>query len=187
MAKAKPVEIVVVVDRSGSMESIRDDAIGGFNSFLNEQKAVKGKANLTLVMFDDQYEVVYDSVDIQDVQPMTRETLVPRGSTALNDAIGKSLANLEVKNPKKAIIVILTDGAENSSKEWTGAKVKEKVEAAQTKGWEIVFLAANIDAAATAGTYGMAQGSARGFAPNAAGVLNASLVMTQSVTSYRSN
>lgn len=187
MAKAKPVEIVVVVDRSGSMESIRNDAIGGFNAFLEEQKGLKGKANLTLVLFDDKYEVVYDSVDIQDVEPMTRDTLVPRGMTAMNDAIGKSLSNLEVKNPKKAIIVILTDGAENASKEWTGPQVKVKVEAAKTKGWEIVFLAANIDAAATAGAYGMNQGSARGFAANAGGVMNASRVMTQFVTSYRSN
>ena len=95
--KKEPVEILVIADRSGSMASIRQDAIGGFNTFLKEQKSVKGKANFTLVLFDDQYEVPIESVDIKKVDELTEETFVPRGMTAMNDAIGKSLSQLFAK------------------------------------------------------------------------------------------
>lgn len=184
-AKTKPVEIFVVVDRSGSMDSIRDEAIGGFNTFLEAQKKEKGAANLTLAIFDGEYDIVYDSVKLKEVMPMTRETLVPRGLTALNDAIGKSLLMLEGKKPDKAILCILTDGQENASREFNGVQVKAKVEAAEARGWQVVFLAANIDVAATAKAYGMNPLRSMSFMATGAGTTQAYSNISASVTSYR--
>lgn len=186
MAKKEAVEIYVIADRSGSMSSLRDDAIGGFNTFLEEQKAVKGKANLTLVLFDDQYEVPVERVNIKSVEPLSRETFVPRGMTAMNDAIGKSLATLEVLNPQKAIICIITDGAENSSQEFTGQQVKEKITEAEAKGWQVVFLAANIDAFSAGGSLGINKGNTFACAASAQGMTDAYANMSNTTRSYRS-
>lgn len=186
MAKKKqPVEILVIADRSGSMSSLRDDAIGGFNTFLEEQKAVKGEANLTLVLFDDQYEVPVERVNIQDVEPLTRDTFVPRGMTAMNDAIGKAIVTLEVSSPKKAIICIITDGAENSSKEFTSQQIKDKITEVEDKGWQVVFLAANIDAFQAGGSLGVNMNNTFSFAASAQGVQEAYANMSVSTRSYR--
>jgi Mg-chelatase subunit ChlD len=132
MAKKEAVEIVVIADRSGSMSVIRDDAIGGFNTFLKEQKAVKGAANLTLVLFDHEYLVAVDSQPIKKVVPLNNETYVPRGMTALNDSIGRAISALEAKNPNKAIVCILTDGQENQSREFNTEQAKAKINAAES-------------------------------------------------------
>ena len=183
----QPVEIFVIADRSGSMESIRDDAIGGFNSFLEEQRKVDGKANLTLVLFDDRYEVPVKSVDIHKVKPLTRETFVPRGMTAMNDAIGKAVAELSEIAPEKAIVCIITDGAENSSKEFTNQQVKDKIKEVEAKGWQVVFLAANIDAFSAGDSLGINSATTFGFAATAKGVQNAYATMSASTRNYRSN
>lgn len=180
------VEIVAIMDRSGSMGMIRDDAIGGFNGFLEQQKALGGNASLTLVLFDDKYEVPVKGVSIQDVEPLTRETFVPRGWTALNDAIGRSLNELEAKNPDKAIILIITDGAENGSTEFNSQTVKEKIKAAEARGWEVIFLAANIDAFAAGGSLGISGSNTYAFAANSAGVAQAFTSMSVRSSSYRS-
>lgn len=181
------VEIVSIVDQSGSMELIRNDAIGGFNSFLEQQKALGGNANLTLVLFDDRYEVPVNGVALQDVAPLTRETFVPRGWTALYDAIGRALVELETKNPAKAIIQIITDGAENGSKEYTRDQIKAKIKAAEDRGWEVIFLAANIDAFAAGGGLGIAGSNTYAFAANAQGVHDAFASMSLRSSAYRSN
>lgn len=156
MTKAKEaVEIIVIADRSGSMESIRSDAIGGFNGFLEEQQALKGKANLTLVLFDDKYEVAVDRVPVKKVPKLTAQTFVPRGTTAMNDAIGKALATLEELNPTKAVICIITDGMENASREFTREQVKAKIQEAEAKGYQVQFLAANMDAYQASASYGI--------------------------------
>lgn len=187
MAKKKqPVEILVVADRSGSMNTIRDEAIGGFNNFLDSQKSVKGAANLTLVLFDDRYEVPFNSVKLKDVEPLTAATFIPRGMTALYDAVGKALAELEAKAPEKAVICILTDGAENASQEYTHERVQERVKAAEDRGWEFVFLAANIDAKAAGASLGIMRGASIGFSANAAGVHDAYAAMDTVTKGYRS-
>lgn len=183
----RPVEIFVIADRSGSMESIRDDAIGGFNSFLEEQQKLDGKANLTLVLFDDKYEVPVKSVDIQKVKPLTRETFVPRGMTAMNDAIGKAIVELSEIAPDKAVVCIITDGAENSSKEFSNQQVKDKIKEVEAKGWQVVFLAANIDAFSAGGSLGINSATTFGFAANAQGVHNAYATMSASTRAYRTN
>ena len=120
--------IVVILDRTGSMDSIRDDTIGGFNAFLSQQKAEPSFATLTLVQFDsqDSYEIVHRFKALDKVPDLTRETFVPRASTPLLDAIGRgindlesSLANLaEDHRPSRVVMVIITDGAENASREF---------------------------------------------------------------------
>lgn len=151
------VEILVIADRSGSMYSIEKDAIGGFNSFLKEQQEMEGEANLTLVLFNHDYDVKLESVPIREVKQI--ESLGATGSTAMNDAIGKALSGLFNRNPKRAIVCILTDGEENSSTEYTNSSVKELIQRAENeKEWKVVFLAANQDA--------FAEGSVRGISNN---------------------
>ena len=185
MAKKEAVEILVILDRSGSMGSIRDEAIGGFNNFLSAQQAVKGAANLTLVLFDDQYEVPVAGVKLKDVQPLTTETFVPRGFTAMNDAIGKALTELEAKNPKKAVICILTDGQENASKEFTQEQIKAKVRLAEDKDWEVIFLAANIDAQQAARGIGKLKSAGIDFSADAQSMAFAYNSMSATTVAYR--
>jgi hypothetical protein len=148
-------EIVCIVDRSGSMGSIRNDAIGGFNTFLEDQQKVKGRCLLTFVQFDDIYEKVHDGVDIQKVPKLTDETYQPRGSTALFDAVGKTINEVgarlastpEDKRPGKVLVVILTDGHENASHEFNRQQIFDMVKVQRdTFSWEFIFLGAGIDA-----------------------------------------
>ena len=132
---SKVTEIVCILDRSGSMSGSEQDVIGGFNSFIQEQKKVKGKARVSLVLFDHEYDVVLDRVKLKKVKPMTE--FVVRGSTGLNDAIGNSITRLG--KAKKAIFLIQTDGGENSSREFTTEAIKTLVEKKESEGWEFIF------------------------------------------------
>lgn len=183
---SEPVEIIVIADRSGSMQSIKDDAIGGFNTFLQEQQKVEGEANLTLVLFDDQYEVPIESKPINEVAQLNEDTFVPRGMTALNDAIGKTIAKLREKNPKKAIVCIITDGMENCSREYTNAgSIKKLMEEVKDKGWEVIYLAANQDAFAEGGMRGIANN--KNFTADSVGVRSAYSDASLNTTSYRNS
>ncbi len=152
-------EIISIIDRSGSMASIANDAIGGFNTFLTDQQSVPGEARMSLVIFDDQYDVLYAGKPLREAEQLTRVTFVPRGPTALLDAIGRTL-NEQGKRIKsdgwadKVIVCVLTDGEENASREFTAPTVKEMVQKAEAQGWTFVFLAANQDAFATGAQYG---------------------------------
>jgi len=141
-----PVNITLIIDRSGSMSSIKNDVIGGINSFYAEQKKVEGEATVTFVQFDNVIETVFKNVDLKEVKDLTASTFVPRGMTALYDAIGMTISAVdsETKNPQ--IICILTDGEENGSKEYTKEHVKTLIELVKTRGWQVMFLGANIDA-----------------------------------------
>lgn len=145
---------VFLLDVSGSMESCWDDTIGGFNSFLSDQKATGGR--LTLVQFDHEYTVTCSRTPIKDVKPLTRETYKPRGSTALLDAIGTMIKDWTAR--AKPSVVILTDGLENSSKKFTKAHIKDLIEAKTKEGWTFAYLGANQDAFAEAGSIGIAPG-----------------------------
>jgi len=163
-------DITMVIDRSGSMESIRTDAEGGINTFIESQKSEPGEALLTLVQFDTEYEFVHKGVPIGTAE---RFRLVPRGSTALLDAVGRAInetgARLgmmdEAKRPGLVVFVIVTDGAENSSKEFTRDKIREMIEHQQSAyKWQFTFLAANQDAFAEGATLGIAQAGTAGYA-----------------------
>lgn len=138
-----PTEIVVVLDRSGSMELVKSDAIGGFNRFLEEQKKLPGKATFTLINFDHEIETIYNGVDISEVKPLDINTYVPRGMTALYDAIGKGVGVASRRGTdRKVIFAILTDGHENSSREVTRSQVNRMISNYETQGWAFIFLAA---------------------------------------------
>lgn len=167
-------EILVITDRSGSMSAIRNDVIGGYNTFLEEQKAVPGEAKVTFTQFDDVYEVVYQGRPIAEAPQLTAQTFVPRGMTALHDAIGRTLndqgARIAAEKWADLVIVcVLTDGGENSSKEYTLDRVKAMTAHAEKAGWKFVYVAANQDAFASAQHLGMSGAITQNFTANAAG------------------
>ena len=160
----KDVDIIVVLDRSGSMQSIKNETISGFNSFVNEQRKLDYHSSLTLVQFDDRYQIDYESVDIKKVQELNTDTFVPRGLTALLDAIGKTIKTTRdrygklVKNdlPDKTIFVIITDGQENNSTKYNRKRIFKKIRKMEKEhNWEFVFLGANQDAISEANNYGI--------------------------------
>lgn len=166
MTKPNSTLIAVVLDRSGSMESIRDATIEGVNAFVTQQKSQPGEAKLSLVQFDTEFLTTHDEAPLETVQPLTRATYVPRAGTALLDAIGRTIDGIGVKlaarpeseRPSKVVVVIQTDGYENSSREYTNAKISEMITHQRTKyGWDFVFLGANQDAIATAAQWGIQQ------------------------------
>lgn len=157
------VEVVIIMDKSGSMNTVVDDTIGGFNSFIKKQKKLPGKASFTKVQFDT--NVVIDGPkDIQEVEPLTKHTYSPGGSTALLDAIGQTIdsVGLRLRNtkeedrPNKVVVVIITDGQENSSVRFTKAKIKDMIEHQTNRyAWEFHFMGANQDSFAEAGSLGV--------------------------------
>jgi Mg-chelatase subunit ChlD len=168
-------EIVFVLDRSGSMEAMVEPAISGFNRLLREQQQVPGHARFTLVLFDDQYELPFHSVPIAEVVELDADTFVPRGSTALLDAIGRTIDDLGKKlaatpdqdRPNQVIIAILTDGEENASNHYTWADVAKRIRHQTEKyQWQFMFLGANQDAIATAGRMNIQAANTTNFAMN---------------------
>jgi len=160
-------EIILIVDRSGSMASIQEDAQGGINSFISEQQK-EGNANLTMIEFDSKIDPIYKQTDIKDAKEYE---LIPRGSTALYDAVGATLANANgVKTTGKKIVVIVTDGGENSSREWTQDTVFERIESLKENDWDFLFLAANQDAMKTGMGLGIEAGETVTFDYSGEGV-----------------
>jgi len=172
--------ITVLLDRTGSMQSIREDTIGGFNAFLNQQKEEPGLATLTLVQFDSQdpYEVIHDFRAIQSVPELTRATFVPRASTPLLDAMGRCINDLEqnllkmteVDQPARIVVVVITDGQENASREFRAKQVQDMIQEKQEKDdWQFVFLSADLSAINDAITSGVKPAAALSFDKNARG------------------
>lgn len=157
--------ITVILDRTGSMQDIRDDVVGGFNAFLAEQQAASTSATFTLVQFDSQdpYEVLHAAKDIKQVTPLTLEQYVPRASTPLYDAMGRGILDLESQlakllepeRPSTIIFVVVTDGAENASQEFDRAAISKLVGAKKAAGWDFVFLSADMTAFHDAGAVGI--------------------------------
>lgn len=171
-------EIITILDRSGSMGSIRQATIDGFNLFLGQQKDQPEDANFTLVQFDDQYEVPIPTQSIRSVPPLTTKTYQPRGSTALNDAIGRTCKELQDRlqalapnqHPTAVIIAILTDGFENASRYYNQHQIASLIAKHREEDkWEFIFLAANQDAIATAGLMNIPAEDAQTFAATPAG------------------
>ena len=187
--------ILMILDRSGSMEPLTDDTVGGFNNFINEQKAQPGDALVTLVLFNHEYEVVYNAKPIGQVEQLTAKKYNPGGNTALLDAIGrgsydlgKELSEIDEKGrPGKVIVVIMTDGHENSSKEYKRDRIKKIVEEqAGRYGWSFLFLGANIDAFAEAGGIGVGAAHTMNFVANADGIRRSLRMVGASVSAFRS-
>ena len=165
--------ITVILDRTGSMDSIRADVIGGFNAFLTEQKSASAATTFTLVQFNSQdpYQVLHAAKPIGDVTPLTREQYVPRASKPLYDAMGRGILDLESQiatrpeseRPSKIIFVVVTDGAENASQEFDRAASTKLVDAKKAAGWDFVFLSADTEAFHDAGAFGIDYSSRLAF------------------------
>jgi uncharacterized protein YegL len=187
-------EIAAILDRSGSMESLTNDTIGGFNNFLKEQQEISGEAVLTTVLFNDKYKLLHDRVDIKKVKPMTNKEYVASGNTALLDAMGKTITDIGVKlhntpeneRPSRVIVFVITDGEENSSTKYTNDKIKQMVELQKnTYNWEFIFLGANVDAFAVAASIGISADRAFNIAEDAEGIVSAQLAMSYAVRNLR--
>ncbi|MCR5149814.1 MAG: VWA domain-containing protein [Clostridiales bacterium] len=162
--KKNLTELVMILDRSGSMGGLESDTIGGYNSMLKKQREEEGEVLVSTVLFDDRSEVLYDRVPLEKMPKMTDKEYYVRGCTALLDAIGGAIHHIgnihkyarDEDRPEKTIFVIITDGMENASREYSYERVKKMVERQKEKyGWEFLFLGANIDAIETAGRFGI--------------------------------
>ena len=157
-------ELVFIIDRSGSMSGLESDTIGGFNSMIEKQKKLEGKAYVSTILFDNVSEVIHDRVSLDEIKPMTEKDYYVRGCTALLDAIGGAIHHIgnvhkyarKEDVPEHTLFVITTDGMENASRKYDLEKVKKMIEHEQEKyGWEFLFIGANIDAVQTAGSFGI--------------------------------
>jgi hypothetical protein len=187
-------DITVVLDRSGSMFKLQDEVISAFNFFLDEQKKVEGDATFTLIQFDHQYEVIFEALNINEVVNLNQDTYVPRGITALLDAVGTAITSTgkrlaamnERDRPSKVIFLIQTDGLENASKEFTAETVKKMISEQQDKySWEFVFLGANIDAVSTATHLGIKERNAMTYFCSPGGTQDAFLSVSSNMASFR--
>jgi len=192
--KKNSTELVFILDQSGSMTGLEKDTIGGFNSMLAKQKALDSPCRITTVLFNHCCTLLHDRIDIQAVSPMTERDYTVGGSTALLDAIGSSVDKLirvqkntaEEYRAEKVLFVIITDGEENSSREYTADRVKAMIEQEKSEyGWEFVFLGANIDAVQTAKSFGIGAGQAVNYVPDAAGTALNFQMMANAVAGFR--
>lgn len=172
-------ELVLILDRSGSMRGLEADTIGGCNAMLDKQKKEPGEVRVTTVLFDDRIDVLHDRLDLAAVAPLTEREYDVRGCTALLDAVGfavQKIANVQKRSAPgqradKVIFVITTDGYENASREYSYEQVKRMVEEEKEKyGWEFLFLGANIDAVSAAGRFGIAPDRAVNYHADSAGI-----------------
>jgi len=186
-------EIIFLLDRSGSMAGLESDTVGGFNAFVKKQCELDGDTILTTVLFDDEYEVLWNGIDAREVKLTEKEYFV-RGTTALLDAIGKSILDVGIRLSKtredrrsgKVIFVITTDGMENASREFTYEKVKEMIRHQQEKyNWEFIFMGANIDAAKEADSLGIDIENSYNFEASHKGVENMYDMISESITEKR--
>lgn len=171
-------ELVFILDRSGSMSGLEGDTIGGFNSLIEKQRCQEGECFVSVVLFDNESEVLYDRVKLADVRKMTRDDYTVRGCTALIDAIGGAIHHIgnihkyarREDVPEHTMFVIMTDGMENASHRYSSDRVKQMIEHEKTEyGWEFLFIGANIDAVKTAGRFGIGSNRAVNYHADSCG------------------
>lgn len=187
-------ELVFILDKSGSMSGLEQDTLGGFNRMLNEQKKLEGECRISTILFDQHVHLLHERMDIREIQPMTGAQYQPSGSTALLDAMGQTINRIGsaqkhtpvAQRAKQVLVVIITDGEENSSREYSRQQVRQMVEHQQRKfDWQFIFLGANMDAITTASHCGIHPGNASTYIADSAGTeLNFS-VLQQAVVSFR--
>ena len=192
--KKNLTELVFILDKSGSMSGLEKDTIGGFNSMLEQQRKVDGECVITTVLFDNRYELLHDRIDIRAVQPMTEQEYFVGGSTALLDAIGKTIHKIgtvqkntaEDYRAEKVMFVIITDGEENASRCYSSMQIRQMIQRQKERyGWEFIFLGANIDAVETAGRFGIDADRAVDYVPDGEGTELNYRMMSQTVATFR--
>lgn len=186
-------ELAIVLDRSGSMGAIKDDTIGGFNQFIEDQKKSSSKSVISLYQFDDSYECIFKDKDKNDVPLLTDENYKPNRWTALLDAIGKTIVDLgkklaaipEEERPERVCVVVITDGYENASTEFLPTQISHMITRQQdVYKWQFVFLGANQDAILSAQKMAINIQSAMTFAPSSMGVRGAFASVSENFQHY---
>lgn len=174
--KPSRIELVMILDKSGSMHGLEADTIGGFNAMIEKEKKLGIDVRVTTVLFNDKMDRLYEHREIRNVRPLTERTYETGGTTALLDAVGDTILHMEQsgtadRQGTKVIVVIITDGMENASTEFTKAKVKELISDKQEKaGWDFIYLGANIDAAEEADAIGVRKANAVTYKNTSSGV-----------------
>ncbi len=187
-------ELVFILDKSGSMGGLEADTIGGYNSMLKKQREVEGECFVTTALFNNNYELLHDRIDIRAINPITEKEYYVGGMTALIDAIGRTIHKIdnaqrhtvEGYRAEKVMFVIITDGMENASREYSAEKVRSQIEYQKREfGWEFIFLGANIDAVKTAKDFGIDADRAQDFHADSRGIRLNFNVMNEAVTAFR--
>lgn len=189
-------ELVFILDRSGSMSGLESDTIGGYNSLLEKQKKEDGECVITTVLFDDKYELLHDRINLKGIIPITEKEYFVRGSTALLDAVGRTIDKIgnaqkhtaEDERAEKVMFVITTDGMENSSREYGYDKVRHMIERQKEKySWEFIFLGTNIDAVETAARFGISEDRAANYHADSEGTQLNYKVVSDAVSCFRAS
>jgi hypothetical protein len=191
--KADYLDLTIVLDKSGSMGSLVNDTVNGFDHFVSEQKKVAGECKLTVIQFDTTYTIMHHGCDIHKV-PSIKGSYQPGGSTALLDAVGKAINEAgnrfknmsESERPAKVLFVIITDGEENSSHEFSKVKIKEMItHQRENYKWDFIYLGANVDAFSEASSMGIGGQFAANYAHTGKGIIRSYDCMSKNVVSYR--
>ncbi|MBQ1512644.1 MAG: VWA domain-containing protein [Erysipelotrichaceae bacterium] len=186
-------ELVFILDRSGSMHGLEKDTIGGFNSMIDKQRKEEGDCLVSAVLFNQRSDVLYDRVSLKEIREMTEKDYVPSGCTALIDALGGAIKHIrnvhkyirEEDIPAHTIFVITTDGLENASHHYSSDQVKRMVAEQKEKGWEFLFLGANIDAVETAKMYGIDKDRSVNYVPDSIGNAKNFVVLSETIAKFR--
>ena len=184
MHNVEDLDLIFLIDRSGSMYGSEEDTIGGFNSFIEKEKLKEGNTRVTTILFDHEYEMLYKRKDINNVDKLTREEYYVRGSTALLDAIGKTITTLDKEIDNKVLFVITTDGMENSSIEFSKSQIKSMI---QNHNWEFIFIGADIDSYSEARQLGIKKSRVANYDKSARGVEKMYSSIDFASTSMREN
>jgi len=186
-------ELVFILDRSGSMEGLEGDTIGGFNSMIRRQKEQPGECLVSTVLFDTYRQTLHDRLTLQNVPNMTASDYCVRGCTALVDAIGSSIHHIasihryirEEDVPERTLFVITTDGMENASREYTAQQVRDMIKKQESCGWEFLFLGANMDAVSTAASFGIHKDRATTYTNDSSGIATNYEAISSVISSFR--
>lgn len=187
------VEIVFILDASGSMHHLTTDTIGGFNALLEKSREEPGEATVTTILFNHKARIIHNRIDIREVPPLTRREYCCDGCTALLDAVGDAIERTDLVQSvqptgykaNKVLFAITTDGLENASRRFTYRRVKHLIEQHRERGWEFLFIGANIDAAAEAENLGIAPECAAGYVADDAGTEVLYSAMSEAVANVR--
>jgi uncharacterized protein YegL len=195
MTNPNLTECICLLDKSGSMYSLKGDVVGGYNKLIAEQKAIPGEANFSLIQFDTAIQTTYENMPVRDVPELKDKDYQPTGATALLDAVGNTITTVgkrlaampEDRRPGKVVLAIMTDGEENSSKEYSKTQIKNMItEHKDVWKWDILFIGAGIDAFAEAGSIGIDRSMTMDVDHNAKGIAQTFGCMSKSYTSTRS-